>query len=212
MYTPPSYREDDPAVLHDLIRRNNFGILFSSGPDGPVATHLPFSLDAHRGEHGTLVAHMARANPHWRSFAPDREVLAVFAGPHAYISPTWYEEKATVPTWNYAAVHVYGVPRLVEDTAVLRAQVERLVHEHEAHRDPAWDMSAAEPKMEGLLRAIVGFEIPILRIEGKMKFNQNRSREDQEGVIRALEASPDTTDRAVVEIMRGNLRPEEEAP
>ncbi|HSG50220.1 MAG TPA: FMN-binding negative transcriptional regulator, partial [Longimicrobiales bacterium] len=186
-------------------RRNNFGILFSAGPDGPVATHLPFSLDAERGEHGTLVAHMARANPHWKALAPDQEVLVVFAGPHAYISPTWYAEPVAVPTWNYAAVHVYGVPQLVEDMDVLRGQVEQLVHEHEAHRDPAWDVAAAEPKLEGLLKAIVGFEIPIARVEGKMKFNQNRSREDREGVVRALEGEADSMAQAVVEIMRRTM-------
>lgn len=205
MYTPPSFREEDPTILHDLIRRNNFGILFSAGPDGPVATHLPFSLDAGRGEHGTLVAHMARANPHWKSLAPDQEVLVVFAGPHAYVSPTWYAEPVAVPTWNYAAVHVYGVPRLVADMDVLRGQVEQLVQEHEAHRAPPWDMAAAEPRMEGLLKAIVGFEIPIARVEGKMKFNQNRSREDREGVVRALEAERDPMAQAVVEIMRRTM-------
>jgi transcriptional regulator len=208
VYTPRSFREDDPVVLHDLIRRYDFGTLFSAGADGPVATHLPFTLDPQRGEQGTLVAHMARANPHWRAFRPDEEVLAVFAGPHAYISPTWYAEKVTVPTWNYAAAHVYGVPVLVEDPDVLRSQVERLVRDHEAHRDPAWDVGAAEPTMASLLQAIVGFEIPITRIEGKMKFNQNRSRDDQEGAIRGLEAEGDEAARAVADIMRGNLRRE----
>lgn len=205
MYTPPSFREENSAVLHDLIRRNNFGILFSSGPEGPLATHLPFSLDADRGECGTLVAHMARANPHWKALSVDQEVLAVFAGAHAYISPTWYVEPVAVPTWNYAAVHVYGRPRLVEDMGVLRTQVERLVHQHEAHRNPAWDPAAAEPKMQGLLKAIVGFEIPIARIEGKMKFNQNRSREDQEGVVRGLEEEGDEAGRTVAAIMRHKL-------
>ena len=204
MYTPPSFREEDRAVLHDLIRRFNFGTLVSAGSRGLSATHLPFSLEEGPDGRGTLVAHMARANPQWKDFGAD-EVLAVFQGPHAYISPTWYQEPIAVPTWNYAAVHVYGVPRLVEDPGVLRAQVEGLVREHEAHRDPSWDMAAAEPKMEALLKAIVGFEIPIHRMEGKLKFNQNRSSADQEGVIRALEGDADPLARGTAEIMRRNL-------
>lgn len=205
MYTPSSFREEDPTVLHGLIRRYNFGTLFSTGPDGPLATHLPFSLAAERGAHGTLVAHMARENAHWKALTPGQEVLATFLGPHAYISPTWYQAEVAVPTWNYAAVHVYGVPRLVEDAETLRSQLEALVHQHEVPRSPAWDMAAAEPKMDGLLKAIVGFEIPIGRMEGTWKFNQNRSREDQEGVVRALEAEADFLGRETAEIMRGNL-------
>lgn len=205
MYTPPSFREEDPAVLHDLIRRNNFGILFSSGAQGLVGTHLPFSLDVAEDGSATLVSHMARANPQWRDLRPDAEVLVVFAGPHVYVSPSWYREKVTVPTWNYAAVHVYGVPRIVEDPSVLKAQVSRLVHDHESPQREPWDVAHAAPVMDNLLKAIVGFEIPVGRMEGKMKFNQNRSREDQEGVIQALEGEDDTMARATVEIMKKNL-------
>jgi len=205
LYTPPSFREEDPAVLHDLIRRNNFGILFSSGDQGLVGTHLPFSLDVAGDGSATLVSHMARANPQWRDLRPDAEVLVVFAGAHVYVSPSWYQEKVTVPTWNYAAVHCYGVPRLVHEPEVLRGHVTRLVHEHESPRAEPWDVANAEPLMDNLLKAIVGFEIPVARMEGKMKFNQNRSREDQEGVIRALEGEEDTMARATAEIMRRNL-------
>src|ERR1051325_4993135 len=121
MYIPNSFREDDPALLHELIRQYNFGILVtqhdSSSSSGqgvsPFAAHLPFLVDAKRGPHGTLVAHMARANPQWRDFADGREALAIFQGPHAYISPSWYDEPVSVPTWNYAVVHAYGTPRII---------------------------------------------------------------------------------------------------
>lgn len=205
MYTPPSFRETDPDVLHGLIRHHNFGTLFTSGARGPVATHLPFILEVAEDASVTLVSHMARANPQWKEFTEDQEVLAVFGGPHAYISPAWYQEPVAVPTWNYAAVHVYGVPRIVEDPAVLRHQVIRLVQDHEAPRSQPWDVSHAEPKMDALLKAIVGFEIPVSRMEGKMKFNQNRSREDQEGVVRGLAFEGGEAQAPVVEIMRRNL-------
>lgn len=205
MYTPRSFREDDPEVLHDLIRRHGFGVLFTHGADGPAATHLPFVLQVSEDGSRTLVAHMARANPQWKAFHTDRPVLVVFQGAHSYVSPTWYQEPVAVPTWNYAAVHVYGVPRLVEDPAVLRAQVAELVRQYEGAGPDAWDMARAEPKMEALLQAIVGFEIPVDRMEGKWKFNQNRSREDREGVVRALEGSEDPLVRETVEIMRRGL-------
>lgn len=204
MYTPPSFKEEDPEVIHAMIRSNNFGILFTSGPQGPMATHLPFTLEVGAGG-ATLVSHMARANPQWKDLDPGVEVLVVFGGPHVYVSPSWYLEKVAVPTWNYAAVHVYGAPRIVEDPEALRSQVTRLVRDHEGGRPDPWDPANAEPRMESLLKAIVGFEIPVARVEGKMKFSQNRSREDQEGVVRGLGESPDTMARATVEIMRRNL-------
>jgi len=208
MYTPRSFREEDPAVLFDLMRRHSFATLFGAAPEGPIATHLPFMVEPERGDRGVLVAHMARANPHWRTFDGESEALVTFLGPHAYISPSWYAEKVTVPTWNYAAVHVYGVPRVVEDAAVLREQVERLVHLHEAYVPEPWDVANAEPLMESQLRAIVGFEIPIRRMEGKLKFNQNRSREDREGVVAALEKESEPALRAVAAIMRRTMESE----
>lgn len=205
MYTPRSFREDDREVLHDLMRRHPFGTLFSWSEEGPVATHLPFELDAARGEYGTLMGHMARANPHWRSLAGGGEVLVAFVGPHAYVSPSWYVDPVTVPTWNYAAVHAWGAARVFEDGAVLRDHVLRLSREHEAYVTPPWDPAQAEPLLPAQLKAIVGIEIPIRRLEGKFKFNQNRSREDQAGVAAALASSPDTMLRDVAAIMRRNL-------
>src|SRR5262245_32627214 len=107
MYIPNSFREDDQAELHDLMRQNNFAILVTQHGGAPFATHAPFLLDAERGPHGTLLAHIARANPQWRDFDGQQEALVIFQGPHAYISPSWYEVAPSVPTWNYAAVHAY---------------------------------------------------------------------------------------------------------
>ena len=131
-------------------------------------------------------------------------MLAVFQGPHSYISPAWYEDQVTVPTWNYAVVHVYGTPRLIDDPGELRPMVERLTRQHEG-AEGEWDLSQADPVIETELKAIVGFEIPVDRIEGKYKFNQNRSHEDQAGVVRNLAESPDPTRRAVADIMTSNL-------
>jgi len=113
MYIPNSHRADDRAQLHGLMRQYNFATLVTQHEDAPFATHLPFLLDTERGAHGTLLAHLARANPQWRDFVAGREVLVIFQGPHAYISPSWYQVHPSVPTWNYAVVHAYGVPRII---------------------------------------------------------------------------------------------------
>lgn len=202
MYLPRSFKEEDLPTLHALMRENSFAVLFSQTDDMPFATHLPFMVDSERGRYGTLIAHMARANPHWRQFEKSPEVLVIFQGPHAYISPAWYEDQVTVPTWNYAAVHAHGRPKLIHDKKELRGMVENLVRIHEKGIDSGWDIAQAEPIMETELKAIVGFEIPISRIEGKFKFNQNRSEEDRKGVIRALEKSDDPMQRIVAEVMR----------
>jgi len=204
MYVPRSFRQDDVSRLHDFIRSHSFGTLFSHGADGPFATHLPFLLDPGPGEYGTLIAHVARANPHWRS-QPETEVLVTFLGPHAYISPAWYADPVTVPTWNYAAVHASGPAHTFVERDRLRRHVLRLVEEHERYVAPPWDPAHAEPILESQLAGIVGIEIPIRRLEGKFKFNQNRSRADQEGVVAALSASADSRLRDVASIMRAHL-------
>jgi transcriptional regulator len=205
MYTPRSYRNDDLAELHALIRRYNFATLFTHRGGASFATHLPFMIDPDRGPHGTLVAHMAKANPHWRAFDGAPPSLVVFIGPHAYVSPAWYDDQETVPTWNYAVVHATGTPRIVSGDADMRTMVMRLVGEHESPLGHPWDISKAESVMDAEMKGIVGFEIPIERIEGKFKLSQNRSREDQEGVVRALETSEDAEAREVARLMRERL-------
>jgi transcriptional regulator len=205
MYIPGSFREDDVAAMHELIRQNSFGTLFSQTPEGPFATHLPFLIDPEPAPLGTLRAHVGRANPHWRSLTNAVDVLITFLGPHAYISPSWYANQVTVPTWNYAAVHAAGSVSLIHDKGQLRDHVLAMVREHESYVEEPWDPAAAEPIMDAQLGAIVGLEIRIRTLEGKFKFNQNRSREDQEGVIAAMSASADPQHHAVARIMRANL-------
>ena len=203
MYVPDHFREARPAVLHDFVRDHSFGTLVSHVDGEPFATHLPFLLDAGRGPHGTLRAHLARANPHWRSFQEGTTSLVIFQGPHAYVSPSWYATPVAVPTWNYTAVHVHGQPRLVEDREELRALVDDTVRLYEQLYPEPWRMDRLdEALVDKMLDNIVGFEITIDRLEGKLKLSQNRSAADREGVIAALTRQGDEQSLAVAALMR----------
>jgi transcriptional regulator len=206
MYTPAAFKLDDAKRLHVLMRRYPFALLLTAHDGEIAATHLPFMVDAERGTQGTLLAHMARANPHWKLFDSQRETLVVFTGAQAYISPSWYESPVTVPTWNYAVVHAHGRPAIVQDKARVRAMLEQLVTIHEAYVNPPWSTAQANEYVDEQLDYIVAFEIPIERLEGKFKLNQNRSRKDQEGVVRALAGSEDPLKCEVAELMRAQLK------
>ncbi len=205
MYIPAANRADELQTLHTLMQEYNFATLITSANGRPFATHLPFMLDAARGEYGTLIGHMARTNPQWQHFSPSSEVLTIFQGPHAYISPSWYAKTDAVPTWNYAVVHVYGSPRLIEAETDLYQMLTRLVHLHESDKQPPWSIawSGAQRKM---LKGIVGFEIPITQIEGKFKLSQNRSLEDQIGVIEALRHSSHSEAQLTAQMMGNSDR------
>jgi transcriptional regulator len=149
---------------------------------------------------------MARANPQWKGV--EGEVLAIFSGPHAYVSPAWYEEAGTVPTWNYVAVHAYGTFHLVEDRDGLLEILRRLVRTYEAPRAEPWAFDESGPHVEGLLRAIVGFRIQITRLEGKWKLSQNQPERRRRKVIRALDAEPGADAKAVADLMRGGQGPD----
>jgi transcriptional regulator len=195
MYVPKVFREDDAARLHAFLRAWSFGLLVTADADRvPVATHIPFVLDE---DGGRLIGHVARPNPQWQSFDGTRQALAIFPGPHAYVSPTWYATTPAVPTWNYAAVHAYGRPRVLEGVEAARDAVTRLVAVH----DPAWPL-ADQPAdfTAGMLRGIVAFEMPIERLEGKLKMSQNRPAADRVGVVRALRGGG-AAERAVAELM-----------
>ncbi|HWA44545.1 MAG TPA: FMN-binding negative transcriptional regulator [Hypericibacter adhaerens] len=201
MYNPPLFREDDPAVLHALIRAARLCNFVTATPDGPVASPLPMLLDEKEGERGVLYGHLARANPHWK-LPPLGEALAIFMGPDAYITPSWYASKQehgkVVPTWNYAAVHAYGTVEFFEDENRLLDLVTRLTALHEKPRAEPWAVTdAPEAFIRQQLRAIVGIRMPIGRLEGKLKMSQNRSAADRAGVVQGLAASDRATDRAV---------------
>ncbi len=186
MYNPRHFEEGRLKVVHEVIRGNPFGTLVANGESGLVATHLPFLLDSSRGEFGVLRGHMARANRQWQDFGSG-EALAIFQGPHAYISPSWYETGESVPTWNYVAVHAYGVPSIIEDAAEAFALLRELTATFEAAFDQPWTAEGLSEKyVASMVGAIVAFEIPINRIEGKAKMSQNRPG-DQARVAGELE-------------------------
>ena len=200
MYLPSAFRQDDLAELHAQLQASPFALLTSAGATGVQASHLPLLLAPDEGEFGTLYGHFARANPHWRDLQGGAEALAVFSGPDAYISPGWYPAKAehgkVVPTWNYIAVHARGPVELIEEPERLLQIVSRLSDQHESGRERPWAVSDAPREyIDSMLRAIVGFALPIRRLEGKWKLGQNRSAADQAGVRDGLAASTSPGDR-----------------
>ena len=204
MYIPGSFAERERAVLHGLMREHAFATLITTVEGAPVASHIPFLLDAERGEHGTLVAHLARANPQWRSF--DAEALVIFQGAHGYVSPTWYAGGDNVPTWNYAVVHAYGRPRLLDDAASARRVIDRLAAVYENGRSPRWSTDSVPAAfVDKLVGAIVAFEIPISRLEGKFKLNQNKSDADRAGVVAALHAEGNAEATALANLMEARV-------
>jgi transcriptional regulator len=205
MYIPAPFREERLDVLYGIMREHSFATLVSWGEAGLIATHLPILFDPTRGAHGTLVGHLARENPHWQAFDQGPESLALFQGPHAYISPTWYTTPYAVPTWNYVAVHAYGRPRLVDDETSLYRIVAETVRVFEAQFAYAWNLEDRRDYADKLLKNIVGFEIEITRLEGKRKLSQNRSRADQEGVVAGLTAQADPVGLALAGLMRERL-------
>jgi transcriptional regulator len=206
MYIPPHFQLNDRALAHSVIQDYAFGQLITVDSDGlPFTTHLPFLLNEDEGEHGTLVGHMARANPQWRHFDNGLPVLALFAGPHAYVSPSWYQPGPAVPTWNYVAVHAYGTPRLMEDADEAMALLERLVDTFEAALSSPWKLPTDDKTVRAMLRGIVPFELPISRLEAKAKLNQNRPAADQAGVAAGLRQTSHPDSIAVAEWMERNL-------
>ncbi len=206
MYIPRSNLITDNAALHDLMRRFSFAILVTTREGHSVATHLPFLVYSEGGEHGRLVAHMARANPQWTDFAPAGEVLVIFQGDHTYISPSWYADHPSVPTWNYMIAHAYGIPQIITDEARIRASLSKLVATHEAGFDEPWPIDVLpDDYLRTMMRGIVAFEIPIARLEGKFKLSQNRSEDDQRRVIAGLEESSDRDTEGVRAAMLDRL-------
>ena len=204
MYIPTHFREGDTVMLQQFIQAYSFGILVTQQEGVPVANHFPFLLDVERGSLGILRGHMARGNMQWRMFDETKEVLVIFQGPHSYVSPSWYEDdvETNVPTWNYAAVHVYGRPRLIEDSVELYRILQDSVQANEAQFEHPWQIELPDVYLQKKLKAIVGFEVVITRLEGKFKLSQNRSTTDQQRVITALHESlsPETA-----ELMRERL-------
>ncbi|MFK4076436.1 FMN-binding negative transcriptional regulator [Ectopseudomonas khazarica] len=206
MYCPSAFRQDDLATLHQQIQASGLALLSSAGEQGLQASHLPLLLEPHEGEFGTLYGHFARANPHWRDLATGIEALVVFSGADGYVHPGWYPAKAehgkVVPTWNYIAVHAWGQAEVFDDPERLLRLVSRLSERHEQGRARPWAVSdAPRAYIDAMLRAIVGFALPIRRIEGKWKLSQNRSAGDQAGVRAGLAESARASDRELAQQM-----------
>jgi transcriptional regulator len=205
VYVPTAFREENLSVLHEAIGRARLAQLITAGPAGIVATPLPMLLSADEGEYGVLYGHMARANPHWQAQV-EGEALAVFMGPDAYVTPSWYPGKQrdgkVVPTWNYVAVHAYGPVEFFDDAERLLALVTRLTDKHEQAREQPWAVADAPTAfVQAQLRGIMGIRLPITRLEGKRKMSQNRNEEDRAGVKVGLAASADPADQAVAALI-----------
>ncbi len=200
MYIPKHFEEERVEAMHAVMRDNSFALLVTADGSTPFATHLPLLLDG-EGEFGTLRGHLARPNPQWRAFDGTREAMVVFSGPHAYISPSWYETDRAVPTWNYIAVHAYGRPRVIEDAASVAAHLKRLVDTYEGGQPAPWSADSLPPEyFDGMARGVVAFEMVIERLEGKAKLSQNRP-DEVHNVIAALGERGDPGSMAVASAM-----------
>jgi transcriptional regulator len=213
MYIPPSNAEHDVDALFEFAEAHPLGILVTSSTrDGLFATHLPLLVHRDRGAYGVLEGHVARANPHHRVADAGAEALVVFAGPDAYITPHWYvakrEHGRVVPTWNYVAIHVYGTLRFIDDETFLRRHLEALTDRHESSRAAPWAVSDAPADyVAQQMKAIVGVELTITRLEGKWKMSQNRSDADIDGVVQGLRASDSPAADAVADIVAARRPP-----
>ncbi len=207
MYVPDLYAQHDVPILHDFMRQHSFATLITQHEGAPFASHLPVMVDSRIGAQGALIGHMARNNPQSRDFAAGVEVLAIFHGPHAYVSGAWYEPgPMTVPTWNYVAVHAYGCARILPEEEMIET-LHGLVDENEKGHETPWKLELTPALRQRALPAIVGFEITLQRLEGKFKLGQNRSEQDRQNVIAQLAQSE--CGRGVAEWMNKILEKEE---
>jgi transcriptional regulator len=191
VYIPAHFKEDRLDVLHGFIRASGLATLVSMTADGMIASHAPLMLDPDPAPYGTLIGHLAKANPHVRTADPGVQTLVIFQGPEGYITPSYYgakrEHGKVVPTWNYSAVHAYGVLEMFDDPARLLDVVTRLTVRNETPRSAPWAVSdAPDDFVQGMLRGIVGIALPIARLEGKVKMSQNRPATDVAGVVEGL--------------------------
>jgi transcriptional regulator len=200
MYVPQHFVETDAAALAAFIDEHSFGTLVSTVDGNPFASHVPFLLDR---EAGLLHCHVARANPQWRHFAAAPEVLAIFSGPHGYVSPTWYVDPG-VPTWDYAVVHVYGDARCIDDEVATRRHVEALAAKHERSSAAPWVPNYDSRRLAG----IVGIEVRVCELQGKFKLSQNRSAADRSRVVERLLASGRDNDAALARLVKAAGEPQ----
>jgi len=205
MYIPPAFRLADLADIHQAMREARSATLVTATDEGLVGTLIPMLLEASEGRNGTLYAHVARANTQWKR-APTCEALAIFKGPEAYITPSWYPTKQqtqkVVPTWNYVTIHAYGPVEFFDDKNRLLNVVTRLTNLHEQVRSEPWAVTDAPTDfIDSQLKGIIGVRMPITRLDGKRKMNQNRNIADRTGVVEGLSRSERTEDRVVASMI-----------
>ncbi|MFA7503454.1 MAG: FMN-binding negative transcriptional regulator [Burkholderiaceae bacterium] len=193
MYLPPHFAETRPEALHRIIHEHPLGMLVTHGPEGLDANHIPFEFDSGKGPHGTLLAHVARANDLWQRCPSGAPVMVVFRGAEAYISPNWYPSKheahRQVPTWNYEVVHAHGTLVVHDDERFVRGIVARLTRRHEANETRPWKMGDSTPEyIDEMLQKIVGIEVVLTSLVGKSKLSQNKETRDRQGAADQLEA------------------------
>jgi transcriptional regulator len=206
MYNPPHFREERTDVLHRLIREYSLATFVTLSADGLIANHIPLIFDPEPAPLGTLRGHLSRANPQWRDSLPGVSALAIFQGPEAYITPSWYptrqETGRVVPTWNYVVVHAHGPFRTFEDPVLLERHVRTLTRHKEAARPCPWSVDDAPVDFfHGQLAGIIGIEISVTRLEGKWKVSQNRSTTDRAGVVEGLRASGNPDDKTMADLV-----------
>ena len=211
MYRPDHFRVDDLSLMHALMRARPLVALVSGIAEGLYATHLPTVLKDD-GPYGVIEFHLARANPHWKYLAERNDALMIFQGPEGYITPNWYPSKAehakVVPTWNYAVVHAYGRPEVMQDTDWVRRHVAELTAQQESNEIKPWALTdAPETFIKVMLRGIIGFRLAITRLEGKWKMSQNREMKDRDGVVRGLGERGAGDDLEMAEFVSRHVKP-----
>ena len=203
MYSPLAYVERDRPLLDRFMRKWSFATLVTCGRRGTNATHLPFLVRSPDGDEGALWTHLAKANPQYLDLCEGAEALVLFQGPHAFVTPGWYRQQVTFPTWNYTAVHVRGSPRVFDAPQEMRAFLARLIAHYETPLRSGWSFDAIPEELTSArMKVIAGVEITIRSIEGKMKLNQDKTAEDRAGVIDALERQADAGSHEVASLMR----------
>jgi transcriptional regulator len=212
MFLPDHFRVDDLAEMHALMRARPLATLVSAGPSGLYATHLPTVLKPD-GPFGAIECHLSRANPHWKDLAEGGEALMIFQGPDAYITPNWYPSKTetqkVVPTWNYAVVHAYGVPEVMQDRDWLRRHVGDLTAQQEQGEARPWEVTDAPASyIDVMLRGIVGFRFAVTRLEGKWKMSQNREMRDRAGVVKGLGERHAGDDQEIAGLVERHITPD----
>ncbi len=197
MYIPDHFNEADTSKTLNLIRDHSFGTLITIRDTIPFASHIPFIVEG--DQNITLIGHLAKSNEQWKHFESDQQVLVIFQGPHAYVSPSWYESPG-VPTWNYTAVHLYGIPKLITEGAKLIDAIEKLTHIHETKNKTSWKLEYPS----NMLKTIVGFEIHVQKVESKFKLSQNRPKADRDNVTYELLRSEIDRDKDLGKLMMKN--------